>query len=117
MIVDRSSLHGSYPNRSDKRRMTFIMSFHARASAIGFKTQNVHSFKNGGAKFVEYTKNDIEERARMIPLAIDARRQRFPDQLSYKYAGAYSGDAVWSAKTRAEIAEEGREYWRKNVTL
>lgn len=42
MIVDRSSLHGSYPNQSDSRRVTLIMSFHPRASALGVKTQNVH---------------------------------------------------------------------------
>ena len=34
MIVDRSSLHGSYPNRSDSRRLTFIMSFHSRVRAL-----------------------------------------------------------------------------------
>ena len=125
MIVDRSSLHGSYPNRSDSRRLTFIMSFHSRvrtlalpsssltmqsrrnmvqASAVGTETQNVHAFKNGGAKFVRYTAEDVALRARMIPLAIDARRQRFPEEgRVFEYEGEFIGDARWSDKTRAEI--------------
>jgi hypothetical protein len=28
------------------------------------------AFKNGGAKYIEYTKEDIETRSRMIPLGI-----------------------------------------------
>jgi hypothetical protein len=31
--------------------------------------------------------------------------------------GEYIGDARWSDKMRAEIMEEGDEYWRWNVTL
>jgi hypothetical protein len=38
MIVDRSSLHGSFPNSSSSRRLTMIMSYHKRASAVGFET-------------------------------------------------------------------------------
>ena len=48
----------------------------------------------------------------------DARRQQFPDEEEpYEYRGKWRGDAVWSEKTRAEILEEGNEYWRRNVTL
>ena len=39
MIVDRSSLHGSYPNRSDSRRLTFIMSFHSRVRALALPSE------------------------------------------------------------------------------
>eukprot|EP01048_Picozoa_sp_COSAG05_P030739 COSAG05_NODE_10847_length_542_cov_1.514673_1_plen_54_part_00 len=53
----------------------------------------------------------------MIPLAIDARRQAYPDETAFEYQGVYLGDARWSAKTRQEISRDGEEYWRGNVTL
>ena len=73
---------------------------------MGTETQNVHAFKNGGAKFLRYTAEDVAIRARMIPLAIDARRQRFPEEgRVFEYEGEFIGDARWSEKTRAEIGE------------
>ncbi len=54
---------------------------------------------------------------RMIPLAIDARKQKYPDEIPYEYKGTWIGDATWSEKTRAEISKEGEEYWQRNMTL
>eukprot|EP01052_Picozoa_sp_SAG31_P025971 SAG31_NODE_2317_length_5947_cov_2.753591_3_plen_127_part_00 len=45
MVVDRSSLHGSFPNRSPNRRVTLIMSFHSRHSVEHTTAHNVHAFK------------------------------------------------------------------------
>ena len=53
----------------------------------------------------------------MIPLAIDARRQRFPDEEPHRYAGSYIGDGAWNETVRAEIAKEGDEYWQRDITL
>ena len=118
VMVNRSSLHGSYPNRSPERRITMVMGFHKRDSAIGTETTNVHAFKKPGTqKRVKYSTDYVLRRARMIPLAIDARRQRFPDEEPFPYAGSYTGDAAWSDKTRAEIAREGEEYWQQDITL
>ena len=49
-MVSRSSLHGSYHNHSSERRVTMVLGFHKRSSAVGAKTTNVHAFRlPGGA--------------------------------------------------------------------
>ena len=53
----------------------------------------------------------------MIPLAIDARRQRFLDEEPYEYHGSLIGDTNWSDDTRAEISQLGDEYWWRDITL
>ena len=118
-IVNRSALHGSYPNRSNERRVTMVLGFHKRSSAIGASTTNVHAFKIPGKqqKEITYSEDYVLRRARMIPLAIDARRQYRPNEVPFKYRGTFLGDARWSEVTRAEICREGDEYWQQDITL
>ena len=117
-MVNRSSLHGSYPNKSSNRRITMVLGFHKRASAIGSETTNVHAFRRPGkVKSIKYTEDYVLRRSRMIPLAIDARRQKFPDEHAYEYTGAYIGDGQWNEQARAEISLEGDEYWQRDITL
>ena len=118
MLVSRSSLHGSYANKSSERRMTLLLGYHKRDSAIGAETTNVHAFvRTGGPEKVKYDEERVLRRTRMIPLAIDARRQRYPDEEPYEYTGACLGDGTWNEQARAEIAKEGDEYWRLDMTL
>lgn len=117
-MVNRSSLHGSYPNKSDTRRITMVLGFHKRDSAIGTSTTNVHAFKlPGKEKQVHYTEEWVNKRARMIPLAIDARRQHFADETPYSYSGSYIGGSQWNDQARKEIAQPGDEYWQRDITL
>ena len=119
-MVNRSSLHGSYPNRSSERRVTMVLGFHKRSSAIGAETTNVHAFRLPGGekiKSIKYSEDYVLRRARMIPLAIDARRQRYPDEVPYVYKGSYIGGGVWNEQARAEISQEGDEYWQRDITL
>jgi ectoine hydroxylase-related dioxygenase (phytanoyl-CoA dioxygenase family) len=117
-MVNRSSLHGAYPNESAERRITMVLGFHKRGSAIGAETTNVHAFKlPGKEKSIKYTEDYVLRRARMIPLAIDARRQRYPDETPYEYLGKYIGESVWNEQARAEISQEGDEYWQRDITL
>ena len=78
----------------------------------------MHAFKKPGIqKAVTYSTDYVLRRARMIPLAIDARRQQFPDEEAYEYEGTYTGDATWNERTRSEISREGDEYWQRDITL
>ena len=118
MLVSRSSLHGSYANKTPERRMTLLLGYHKRDSAIGAETTNVHAFiRTGGPEWVKYDEERVLRRSRMIPLAIDARRQRYPDEEPYEYTGAYLGSGEWNEQSRAEISKEGDEYWRLDMTL
>lgn len=118
-IVNRSVLHGSYPNKSAERRVTMVLGFHKRSSAIGATTTNVHAFKIPGSqtKEITYTEDYVLRRARMIPLAIDARSQHRPNEAQFKYRGSFIGKATWDEATREEIAREGDEYWQRDITL
>ncbi len=117
-MVNRSSLHGAYPNKSSERRVTMVLGFHKRSSAIGAETTNVHAFKlPGKVKPIKYTEDYVLHRTRMIPLAIDARRQQYPDEMPYAYKGSYLGEGVWNEQARVEISQEGDEYWQRDITL
>ena len=119
-VVSRSSLHGSYPNRSEGRRVTVLLGFHRRSSAVGVTvTKNIHaSMIYGQEREVTYTEDWVNRRSRMIPLAIDARRQWYPQETPYVYKGITDGgNTHWGAEARAEMSKEGDEYWTRNITL
>lgn len=79
-ITNRQAVHGSFANTSPDWRVTVNFGFHRRASVLGVESGGVHN------PVTVYTAERIEERARMIGYAIDARRQRFPDETPYAYA-------------------------------
>ena len=79
VISNRQLLHGSFANTSADWRVTVTFGFHRRASVLGVK---------GGGDFNPSTFYDeacVRERSRMIGYAIDARRQRFPDEVPFVY--------------------------------
>ena len=95
-----------------------VLGYHNRASAIGARTTNVHAFpRPGKVKEIEYSEEYVLKRTRMIPLAIDARSQRYPDETPFEYAGSYIGSGEWNDEARAEISAEGDEYWQRDITL
>ncbi len=117
-MVNRSSLHGAFANKSSERRITMVLGYHKRNSAIGAETTNVHAFERpAGPKPIKYTEDYVLRRARMIPLAIDARRQQFPHEEPYEYQGSYIGEGVWNDEARAQISKPGDEYWQRDITL
>jgi len=78
-ICNRQALHGSFANTSDKPRVTINFGFHRRASVLGVTSGGVHN------PVSVYDEQRIHERSRLIGLAIDARRQRFPDEQPFRY--------------------------------
>ena len=113
-IVNRSSLHGSFPNYSTQRRITILFGFHKRDSATRATTINVHAFKvPGKTKEITDTDDYVRTRSRMIPLAINARAQTYPEEVGFNYQGSYLGSAQWDDVSRAEIAKKDQEYWQE----
>ena len=129
-------MHGSpqFPFPDDKaptRRVTLIFSFHQRASAVGVTARNGHASMNGSHRQTRpfegglreegydfYTRDYVSRRARVIPLAVNARRQRYPDEPApFVYRGEWIGDSACTEAARAELATEGAEYWLRNVSL
>ena len=77
--VNRQMLHGSFANTSPDKRVSITFGFHRRRSVLGQKGK-----LNMGADQV-YDERRIFDRSAVIAVAIDARRQRFPEEASYRY--------------------------------
>jgi hypothetical protein len=79
-ICNRQAIHGSFANTSPDVRVTINFGFHPRKSVLGVMGGGVHN------AVAVYDEARIAERARVIMYAIDARRQRFPDEQPHAYA-------------------------------
>ncbi|MGE0575998.1 phytanoyl-CoA dioxygenase family protein [Reyranella sp.] len=100
-ITNRQALHGSFANTSRDWRVTVNMGFHRRRSVLGVHGGGVHN------KAAVYDEARIRERARLIGYAIDARRQRFPDETPFVYQPhAEAGLGYrWDAAAKADIKD------------
>ena len=77
--VNRQMLHGSFANTSPDKRISITMGFHRRRSVLGQRGK-----LSMGADEV-YDEQRIFDRSAVIQVAIDARRQRFPEEASFRY--------------------------------
>lgn len=79
IVTNRQLVHGSFANSSPDRRVTLNAGFFPRKRVLGVTTRRL----NGVVE--TYGEARIAERARILQLAIDARRQHFPQETSYIY--------------------------------
>lgn len=79
-IVNRQTLHGSFANSSPDLRISITFGFHRRKSVLG-----QHTALTMREEGVYYDEARIEKRASVIPVAIDARRQQFPNEKPFHY--------------------------------
>ncbi|MCY4128773.1 MAG: phytanoyl-CoA dioxygenase family protein [Gammaproteobacteria bacterium] len=78
-IVNRQTLHCSFANTSDDFRISVSWGMHRRAAVLG---QHGHLLQ---PKEVIYDDDFVDKRASVIQVAIDARRQYYPDESSFEY--------------------------------
>ena len=78
-ICNRQALHGSFANTSTERRVSVVFGFHRRDAVLNVET----TF--GSGKKMLYDEERIYRRSRVIPVAIDARRQKYPAEKPYEY--------------------------------
>ena len=79
-MVNRQTLHCSFANTSPDLRISMTFGFHRRASVLGAKSVL------GVADGKVYDEQRVFDRSAVIAVAIDARKQRFKDEKSYRYA-------------------------------
>lgn len=79
IVTNRQLLHGSFANSSPDRRITLNEGFFPRKRVLGVTAKRLH-----GA-IETYSQARIDERCRILLLAIDARKQRFPQEKTYVY--------------------------------
>jgi hypothetical protein len=79
VICNRQLLHGSFPNCGYEPRITVNFGFHRRSSVLGIQGGGIHSDAQ------VFNEEIVERRSRVIGYAIDARKQRFPNEDPYFY--------------------------------
>ena len=80
VICNRQLVHGSFPNSGFEPRITVNFGFHRRSSVLDVMGAGIHS------NAVVYDSDFIAHRTRVLGYAIDARKQRFPEEQPYSYA-------------------------------
>ena len=79
IVTNRQLLHGSFANSSPDRRVTINAGFFPRRRVLNVTTKRLTG------ETVTYDAERIDKRLRILLLAIDARRQRFPHEKSHVY--------------------------------
>jgi ectoine hydroxylase-related dioxygenase (phytanoyl-CoA dioxygenase family) len=79
-MSNRQIIHGSFANTSKDWRITFNMGFNRRSSVL-----SAPGFNFDTGERVPIDPERIRKRAEMIGYAIDARRQRFPEETAFVY--------------------------------
>ena len=96
-ITNRQAVHGSFANTSADTRVTVNMGFHRRASVLGATGSGIH----GTVGLLDDER--IAKRAKVIGWAIDARRQRYPDETPFEYAPLAGERLTFDDAARAEL--------------
>ncbi|MEP5321066.1 phytanoyl-CoA dioxygenase family protein [Marinobacter alexandrii] len=96
IICNRQLVHGSFANTGFEPRITVNMGFHRRSSVLNVMGAGTH---NEAQIFDDAV---ITKRSEVIGYAIDARRQRFPQESPYEYQPFLERglDYQWNAETK-----------------
>jgi len=109
VISNRQILHGSFANTGFETRVTVNFGFHRRASVLNVLGAGIH------AEAAVFDADFIKERSRLIGFAIDARKQRFPDETPYDYE-PFKGEEenyIWNSTTQASL----KDYNLKDLSI
>jgi len=98
-ITNRQALHGSYANTSLDWRVTVNFGFHKRSSVLNVKGGGLH------AKPQIYDDKHIKKRSRLIPYAINARKQKYINETAYNYKPLNSNEYIWDSSAKKEIKD------------
>jgi len=101
VICNRQLLHGSFPNCGFEPRITVNFGFHKRSSVLGVMGGGIHSDAQ------VFDEEIVARRSRAIGYAIDARKQRFPDETPYDYQplAAAANEYRWDESARADLKD------------
>jgi len=102
IVNNRQMLHGSFANTSKDLRITLNEGFFPRARVLNVKTTRLDG------KEELYDEERIFQRTGIVALAIDARRQHFPEETSYVYQPlvGHEDQFRWSQESRETILKD-----------
>jgi hypothetical protein len=99
IVTNRQLVHGSFANSSPDRRITLNAGFFPRKRVLNVTARRLHGVVE------TFDEERVAERSRIIQLAIDARRQRFPNEKAYVYKPlvGHEDENRWNETTRASL--------------
>jgi hypothetical protein len=99
IVTNRQLVHGSFANSSPDRRITLNAGFFPRKRVLNVTTRRL----NGVVE--TYDQARIDARTRILQIAIDARRQRFPHEKAYVYKplAGHEDENRWNETTRTGV--------------
>jgi hypothetical protein len=99
IVTNRQLVHGSFANSSPDRRITLNEGFFPRKRVLGVTARRLQ----GALETYDIAR--IEARTRIIQIAVDARRQRFPQEKPYVYRplAGREDDNRWNESTRDNV--------------
>ena len=99
-ITNRQAVHGSFANTSDECRVTINFGFHPRASVVGARGNGIHA---PGSDKIIYDEDRVRRRSRVLGLAIEARKLRFPNETPYEYKPFAGQSFEWNDAARESL--------------
>ena len=101
VMCNRQLLHGSFPNCGYEPRVTVNFGFHRRSSVLGTQGGGIHSESQ------VFNEEIIERRSRLLGYAIEARKQKYPDEKAFSYSPFLkSGKQFkWNEEARQNIID------------
>ena len=101
VINSRQIIHGSFANTGFEPRLSINFGFHKRTSVLNIRGAGMH------AEAAVMDEAFIDTRSRLIGFALDARRQRFPNEMPYHYApfAERQDEFRWNAGTLASLKD------------
>ena len=99
IVTNRQLVHGSFANSSPDRRITLNEGFFPRKRVLNVTARRLKG------NIETYDQARIDARCRILQIAIDARRQRFPDEKAYVYRPliGHEDENRWNEQTRASV--------------
>ncbi|MEP3889988.1 MAG: phytanoyl-CoA dioxygenase family protein [Hellea sp.] len=101
VINSRQIIHGSFANTGFEPRLSINFGFHKRSSILNIRGAGMH------AEAAIMDDAFIDKRSRLIGIAIDARRQRYPEETQYHYApfANRQDEFKWTATSLASLKD------------
>lgn len=121
-IQNRMSLHCAFANVGPKPRVSMQYGFYPHSSVHNVRTKAPVSQTGGrggagGGAWVVYDDKWIFDRCKMIQLAIDARKQKYPNETPYVYQPfvGREDEARWFPGMKEN--PDYRDYWLWNMRI
>jgi hypothetical protein len=101
VINNRQLVHGSFANTGFETRVTVNFGFLRRSSVLNVRGAGIH------AEAVTFDDAFISHRSRLISLAIQARRERFPEEEYFIYSPDVGSEnsPIWNSQSMASLKD------------